>query len=151
MARATASKAKLQFNSRYYVRLAALCEAPAIRGRVETLCNRWGELHEAGYDPRPRVTETPERGVASPLFEEIAFLRARGIQVSLEEREGRPVVDLSLSHEVAQEGLAARLVYPQDLLSGAEYDLWEIRRDAPVSRILADLQVQKLMRSLELP
>jgi hypothetical protein len=50
---------------------------------------------------------------------------------------------LSLTFEAEQEGLAARIKYPQNLESPAEYDLWEIKRDASLPEIFEEIRIHK--------
>ena len=144
MARATSQQAKLRFEKRYKTRVLLKCEIPAVRDALSTIrrgaWKRWkaGEPVEVPIPPMG-----PSWGFTEPFWQEVGICRSHSVEVRVKDcGEKSPIVYLSLNLEADQEGLAARVKYPQNLLSPAEYDLWEIKRDGPLSRIFVDVENQ---------
>jgi hypothetical protein len=146
MARPTAGQVKLQFEKRRKAWLRQKCEIPEVREAVAAIerevRRRW-QAGERVESPHP-VGDKPTRNPL-PFWFERAVCRRNGVAVRVEEKgKNPPIVHLSptIEAEAEREDLTARLQHPQNLISPAEYDLWEIRRDAPLSRILEDVQYQ---------
>jgi hypothetical protein len=142
LARPTSKQSRLRFERRSRVKLEALCQTPTIRDALKAIEQDVEARWKAGL---PFATEPPMRGrvTPEPCWYEHWQCRQAGVLVGIEDR-GRelPMIYLSLSIKAEIEDLAVRLVFPQDLLREQEYDLWEIRRDAPLSRVIEDLTVQ---------
>ena len=144
MARATAQQVKLSFEKRFESELLAKCEIPEVRNALDTIrrgtWKRWKAHEPLSAEVPP---ESPSWGFAEPFWLEIGVCRRNGIEIRIDDNgEKPPEVSIHMGIEAEQEGLAARLQYTQDLLSPGEYDLWEIKRDAPLSRVLGDVEYQ---------
>jgi hypothetical protein len=144
MARPTAKQAKLNFEKRSESRVLLKCEIPEVKDALATIRRDAWARWKAG-DP----VEAPSRpsevvwGSAEPFWLQIAVCQSNGLEVQIKDRgDKRPRVTVSLKVKEAQKGLAARFEYPQDLVRTAQYDRWEIKRDAPITRILEDVEYQ---------
>ena len=144
MARATAQQAKLRFDKRHKAGVLLKCEIPAVRDALSTICHGYWKRWKAGEPVEtPIPPKGPRWGFAEPFYSEVGICRSNGVEVRVKDYgEKPPTVFLSLTLEAEQEGLTARIKYPQDLHSPAEYDLWEIKRNAPLSRVLEDVEYQ---------
>jgi hypothetical protein len=144
MARTTANQAKFRFENRHETRLREKWEISEVRKALMAIHLRASQRWRARMpveEPPPATRKA--RGLARPFWFEIAVCRRNDLCVRVEDRGSEPpVVNVSFEREDEQEGLAARLKYPQDLSRPVEYDLWEIRRDVPLSRILRDVKRQ---------
>jgi hypothetical protein len=142
VARPTAEQARVRFETRFRARVEELRQIPEVRAALETIerdvLARW----KSG---KPFATELPKRGrqTPEPCWYEHWLCRQNGLLVGIEDR-GRelPMLHFSLTPRVAQKGLAARVLFPQELLREREYDLWEIKRDASLTDIFEDLRFQ---------
>jgi hypothetical protein len=114
------------------------------RQAIEAIRRRAAELHAAGYDFSEGAGGAPRaRRVQPPFWREEMRCRSLGIDVRVAPgANGAPVVYVGLTPEESQATLAARLQYPQNLLSPAKYDVWEIARDAALATVLEEIEVQ---------
>jgi hypothetical protein len=143
MARATAQQAKSSFDKRYKARVLLKCEIPAVRKALLTIRRGyWKRWKEGEPVETPIPPKGPSWGFTEPFYPEVGICRSNGVEVRVKDHgEKPPTVFLSLTLEAEREDWAARL-HPESLLSSGDYDRWEIKRDAPLSRVLEDVEYQ---------
>jgi hypothetical protein len=145
VARATASQTRVRFEKRHEAKIRDRLEIPEVRDAFAAIRRGAEHRFRSGEPVEVRYPEAdgPIRGFAEPFWLELVVCRRNGVIVQVNDRgSDPPELDLSLSPKAEQEGLAARFLYPQDFRRSSQYDLWEIRRDAPLSRILEDVEYQ---------
>jgi hypothetical protein len=144
MARATAQQVKIRFEKRFKSEILVKCEIPEVRKSLDTIRRGTWKRWKAGEPVElPTPPKGPRWGFAEPFWQEVGICRSNGVEVRMKDcGEKPPTVFLSLTLEAEQEGLTARFQYPGRPLLPGEYDLWEIKRDAPLSRILEDVEYQ---------
>ena len=143
MARPTKKQARVRFEKRYETRLRETLEIPEVRDAVAKIRRDAWRLWKAREPVESPISVGETRRESSLYWLERAVCRRNRVSVRIEGRgTKRPVVHLSLTIAAEQVGLAARLRYPQDLISPSQYDLWEIRRDASLARIREDFEYQ---------
>jgi hypothetical protein len=102
------------------------------RSEIERRWRAGDLIHERGGAAR--------HGPAEPGWFDALILSGHGLHVTVGTGDANgPEILVSPSVEAEQAHRAARLAHPQNLLGPAEYDTWEIRRDAPLARVLDDL------------
>ena len=146
MPRAKGREIELRFRGRYEARARAKCQIPAVRDAIEGIRFRAAKLYDDGHRFQRWSAETHTDGWqgGDPFCGEVSICYSNGLHVWVDgNTDGSPIVTIQLTTEEEQGSLAARLVHPQRLLAASEYDLWEIRRDAPISRILEDIEAQR--------
>ena len=146
MPRLKGRRAEIRFDDREKAKINQIRSIPDIRDAVDQICRKADELHAQGWDFTERWSENRPRvawGIRNPFGRQEALCRRHGLHVWVTGGgTTKPTVHLSLMPGAAQEGLAARIQYPQNLLTGSNYDIWEIDRAAPLARVLEDIEVQ---------
>ena len=143
MARPSAKTAKIRFEKRRDARVRTKCEHREVRKSLAAIQQEAMRRFQSGEPVAEPVPKGPSRGPLSRISLDLAICRSHGVSAWIEDRGSQPpVVVLGLTLRTEGEGLAARLKYPQHFLRPAEYDLWEIRRDAPLYQILEDVAYQ---------
>jgi hypothetical protein len=125
----------------------ARCRRPVVREALSRIDREARENFARGISNDDRPTKGGAASyVPSSFWLEINTCRQNGLHVRVIDEMAGPRIeielDLGAEYESVGARLGARLVYPQNLLKPGTWDLWEIRRDAPIGRIVEDLEAQ---------
>jgi hypothetical protein len=142
MARRKGRRARLVFDRRSQAEIERRSVHPEVAAALDTIREEGARFYSAGLDLGLWVA--PKGRVAfDPLSSERHTCRRHGLDVRFRHDDsGPPTVVLMLTFSAHREQLVARPAI-QNLLAEAEYDVWEIKRDAPLSRILEEIETQK--------
>jgi hypothetical protein len=142
MARKKGRRARLVFDVRSKAEIERRSAPPEVATALETIRDEGARLYSEGLDLGLWVA--PKGRVAfDPLWNERHICRRHGLDVQFRHDDsGPPTVIVMLTFSAHREQLVARLAI-QNLLVDAEYDVWEIKRDAPLSRVLEEVETQK--------
>jgi hypothetical protein len=136
MARLTASQFGTQFDKRHEVRVKAIWSEPEVREALRAIGVELEALRETGG------LVAGELGLEQTgrLSELRKTCHRHGLVVRIVVADsGKVEVLVSLSLKAEHEELSARPFYMNDPMTDGEFDLWEISRDAPITRIVQDL------------
>jgi hypothetical protein len=142
MAKLAASQIRIRVEARFELQLKVVCERSEVREALEEIRADLEARWKAGRALSPLVGK-PVRKAPDWLWDPHQVCRENGIVARVEVVKGKaPQVKVAFTAKGARAHLAARLVYPQNLLGAGDFDLFEISRHAPMSRIVEDLKVE---------